>query len=286
MPARYDQRTARIPSVRLFRGYPRAATALVLLLVPPPPTAAATLEVGPGKPYPQPSAAAAVAHDGDRVVIAPGEYFDCAVWEQNNLVIEGDPAGGTVITDKTCQGKALFVIPGNDVTVRNLTLTRARVPDTNGAGIRAEGRNLTADRVRFINNQDGILAGGPPQSTLQIEHCTFSANGEPDPQLPTAALFVGELDHLSIHDTEFQPGRGGAVISSDTKVTEIINSHIARPESPRGTPVQVSGGLVAEDSTFQAGPVPGGKQAAILVVPGSVPDPLLILKRNRLEGSG
>ncbi|MBV8523163.1 MAG: hypothetical protein JOY71_13735, partial [Acetobacteraceae bacterium] len=194
--------------------------------------------------------------------------------------------GGTVITDKTCQGKALFVIPGNDVTVRNLTLTRARVPDNNGAGIRAEGRNLTADRVRFINNQDGILAGGPPQSTLQIEHCTFAANGEPDPQLPTATLFVGELDHLSIHDTEFQPGRGGAVISSDTKVTEIVNSHIARPGSPRGTPVQVSGGLVAEDSTFQAGPAPGGKQAAILVVSGSLPDPVLILKRNRLEGSG
>src|SRR5258708_26983509 len=50
-----------------------------------------------------------------------------------------------VITDKACQGKALFVITGDDVSVRNLTFTRARVPDGNGAGIRAEGVNLRVE---------------------------------------------------------------------------------------------------------------------------------------------
>ena len=111
------------------------AAALPLAAVP---AHARTLEVGPGRPYAQPSEAAAAAKSGDTVAIAAGEYFDCAVWPQSSLVIEGDPGGGTVITDKTCQGKALFVIPGHDVTVRHLTLTRARVPDGNGAGIRAE----------------------------------------------------------------------------------------------------------------------------------------------------
>ena len=104
------------------------------------PSHAATLEVGPDKSYTAPSAAAAKAKDGDHIEIAPGSYFDCAVWRANDLVIEGT-GPGVAITDKTCMGKALFVIVGNDITVRNLTLTRARVPDMNGAGIRQEGRN-------------------------------------------------------------------------------------------------------------------------------------------------
>jgi hypothetical protein len=102
---------------------------------------ARTLEVGENKDFKMPSAAAAVAKDGDHVTIQPGEYFDCAVWTASKLVIEGvdDPAK-VVITDKACQGKALFVTVGEGITVRNLTLTRARVPDGNGAGIRGRVR--------------------------------------------------------------------------------------------------------------------------------------------------
>ena len=39
---------------------------------------AATLEVGPDKPFKQPSAAVAAAKPGDTVSIAPGQYYDCA----------------------------------------------------------------------------------------------------------------------------------------------------------------------------------------------------------------
>ena len=63
-----------------------AGVALLFLALP---AGARTLEVGPGKQFAQPSQAAAAAQDGDRVVIAPGQYFDCAVWRQNNLIIEG-----------------------------------------------------------------------------------------------------------------------------------------------------------------------------------------------------
>jgi hypothetical protein len=110
---------------------------------------ARTLEVGEHKDFKMPSAAAAAAKDGDRVTIQPGEYFDCAVWTASKLVVEGvgDPAK-VIITDKACQGKALFVTVGEGITVRNLTLTRARVPDGNGAGIRGEGKDLVVDGVR------------------------------------------------------------------------------------------------------------------------------------------
>ena len=61
---------------------------------------------------------------------------------------------------------------GQNVTVRNLTLTltRARVGEANGAGIRGEGGDLTIDNVAFINNQIGILVGGPPQAHIAIRN--------------------------------------------------------------------------------------------------------------------
>src|SRR5437588_11744524 len=76
-----------------------------------------TLEVGLGKPFALPSQAAAIAKDGDHIEIAAGTYADCAVWRANDLVIEGiEP--GVIISDKTCMGNGLFVIIGNDVTVK------------------------------------------------------------------------------------------------------------------------------------------------------------------------
>src|SRR5690242_13056100 len=140
------------------------------------PSPARELEVGPGKPFALPSQAAAVATDGDHVKIAAGTYIDCAIWRANNLVIEGiEP--GVVISVKTCMGKGLFVILGNNVTVRNLMLTRARVPDNNGAGIRAEGRNLTVERVKFLENENGILGASSPKSAVIIRDSDFERNG-------------------------------------------------------------------------------------------------------------
>jgi hypothetical protein len=130
------------------------------------PSPGATLKVGPNETHKAPSEAAAVAKNGDHIEIEPGQYFDCAVWNADDLVIEGT-GPGVVITDKTCMGKGLFVIEGNNTTVRNLTLTRSRVPDMNGAGIRLDKGSLTVDTVKFIDNQTGIL-GGVPGTTVTI----------------------------------------------------------------------------------------------------------------------
>ena len=53
------------------------------------PAIARTLEVGPGLTYQSLAKAAAEAHDGDRVTIAPGTYFECAVWRASHLTVEG-----------------------------------------------------------------------------------------------------------------------------------------------------------------------------------------------------
>ena len=135
---------------------------------------AATLHAGPGQTFALPSQAIAAAHDGDTIAIHPGQYFDCAVVRRNDLTIEG-VGGSVVLTDKPCQGKALLVIDGRNVTVRDLTLQRVRVPDHNGAGIRAEGGDLTIENTRFINNQNGLLAAGNQAATIRITAARSSA---------------------------------------------------------------------------------------------------------------
>jgi hypothetical protein len=130
-----------------------------------------TLKVGPGQAYQTPSAAAAVAKNGDHIEIEPGQYFDCAVWNADDLVIEGT-APGVVITDKTCNGMGLFVIWGNNTTVRNLTLTRSRVPDMNGAGIRLVKGSLIVDTVKFNR-----------QSKRNPRRCTGNHGHDPQQRL-------------------------------------------------------------------------------------------------------
>jgi hypothetical protein len=68
-----------------------------------------------------------VARDGDIVRIDPGEYVDCAIWRANQLVLEA-PAGEAHMRDRACDGKAIWVISGADVTVANIAFRAPEWP--------------------------------------------------------------------------------------------------------------------------------------------------------------
>jgi hypothetical protein len=70
---------------------------------------------------------------------------------------------GVVLTDKTCQRKAIFVTAGDGITIRSLAFARGRVPNKNGAGIRVERKDFTIEHSRFINNENGILTTEAPE---------------------------------------------------------------------------------------------------------------------------
>jgi hypothetical protein len=151
-----------------------------------PRAAAVTLEVGPTRVLTGPSAAAAVARDGDRVVFDPGIYRECAIWTAPRLTLEArrPPAAmkqtimnETVMTGPTCADRALFLFTGNDITVRGLTFAQARDSEHTGAGILMQGANLTVENSQFLNNENGILAGGPSSSVVRITHSLFRGNG-------------------------------------------------------------------------------------------------------------
>lgn len=227
----------------------------------------ATLSVGPNQTYKMPSEAAAVAHDGDHIEIQPGEYFDCAVWRANNLVIEGT-GPGVIITDKTCMGKGIFVVSGDNTTIRNLTLTRARVPDMNGAGIRLDSGNLVVDEVKFINNQNGIL-GGIPGTTVNIMNSYFDKNGYCEGDFGCAhAIYIGNVDLLRVTASKFVDTQTGHSIKSRALKTEISACNIS--DGPEGTSsylidIPNGGTLIVSDNTLEKGPKSQNHNAAIEV---------------------
>jgi hypothetical protein len=253
------------------------------------PAFGAVLTVGTGQKYTAPSQVAQIVRPGDTVRIVPGTYFDCAVWTTNNITIEGT-APGVILTDKTCQGKAIFVIHANDVTVKNLTLQRARVPDGNGAGIRAEGINLTIENTRFINNQDGILAGDNPASSIKIVGSDFDHNGACS-RACAHGIYVGHIALLRIENTRFFNTLVAHHIKSRAARTELVGNHIE--DGPDGTAsfevdIPNGGALVMTGNVLQKGPKNENHTAAVIIGEEGVSQPTaeLVFKNNIFTNDG
>ena len=256
----------------------------LLVLAAAGPGRAATLEVGPDKPFKQPSAAITAAKPGDTVSIAPGQYYDCAVIHKDNLTIEG-AAPGAVLTDTTCQGKAILVIGGNDITIRNLALQRARVPDHNGAGIRAEGGNLTIENVQFINNEEGILTTNNPNATIRIIGSAFIHNGSCAGGC-AHGIYTGQIHLLHVEHTRFFETQHTHNIKSRALTTEVIDCDIKDgPEGISSYQIDVpnGGSLIVEGSTLEKGRHAENYKYSIIIGEEGVRQPTdKILLRNNI----
>jgi hypothetical protein len=225
-----------------------------------------TLEVGPGRKLTLPSQAAFLARNDDTVLIDPGDYNDCAVWRANRLTIAAR-APGVVFSGKTCQGKAIFVIDGSEVTVRGITFTHAAVPDHNGAGIRAEGGNLTVEDSRFIDNEEGILAGGTPRVTIRVIRSEFRGNGT---CIAACAhgIYVGGIALLDVEDSHFTDTHEGHDIKSRALRTVLRGNDIS--DGPTGhasylVDVPNGGDLLMENNTLSKGPHTDNNTTAVAI---------------------
>ena len=245
--------------------------------------AAGTLEVGPGHPLKLPSQAARSVGDGDTVLIDPGDYDDCAVWRANRLTIAAQ-APGVVFTGKTCQGKAIFVIDGNDVTVRGITFTHAAVPDHNGAGIRAEGGNLTVEDSHFIADEEGILTGMPGLSTLRVVNSEFRGNGTCIAQC-AHGIYAGHIGLLEVEDSRFTDTKEGHDIKSRALHTVLHGNDIS--DGPDGhasylVDVPNGGDLLMERNTLSKGPHTDNSTTAVAIGEEGVSNPTasLVIRGN------
>ena len=229
-----------------------------------PGVSAKVLLVGPERSLRAPSDAAALAQDGDTVRIDPGEYVDCAIWRANRLVLEA-PDGEAHVRDRACAAKAIWVISGAEVTVDRITFSRARVPDQNGAGIRAEGRDLTVRNSRFLDNENGILAAPVEGSTILIEGSAFERNGKCAANC-AHGVYVNRIDRLKIVDSVFREQLQGHHIKSGALELEVTGSTIE--DGPDGTAsylidVTSGGEVVIADNAMHKGPKSENRSAAI-----------------------
>ncbi len=246
------------------------------------------LDVGTGRTFAVPSAAAAVARNGDTITIAPGTYYDCAFWRASHITIAGT-GPDAVITDVACAGKAAFVISGDAVVVRDLVFTRIRVPEGNGAGIRAEGTDLTVEDSRFVNNQFGILAGGSA-GNLRIIGCAFRANGAslghtPLDRTPTHAVMAGRLALLRIERSSFSQARGGDHIASAALTTELVGNRLTDEAGAIVGPlVSVAGGqLTLQDNIVDLAAGSADRPGAVLATGDATG---IVVRDNRLIEPG
>ena len=186
-----------------------------------------TLRVGPDRALATPSAAAAVAKDGDTVLIDPGTYSgDVATWTQDDLTLRGD--GGRVhlrADGHDAQGKAIWVIAGDRTTVDRIEFSGAAVADHNGAGIRQEGTGLTVTRSWFHDNETGILTGADPDSDVVIKRSRFSRNGAGDGY--SHNLYVGAVRSLTVTGSWFSSADRGHEVKSRAARNTIVANRIS-----------------------------------------------------------
>lgn len=188
----------------------------------------AVLHVGPGQRYPTPCRAIAAASAGDQIQIdASGNYDgDVCGWSTNQLTIVG--VNGRPKIDakgRSADGKAIWVISGNNTTVENIEFTGAAVPDHNGAGIRQEGVNLTVRRCFFHDNEEGILAGDNPSSQILVETTEFAGNGYHDGQAHN--IYVNHIAQFTLRFSYSHDSISGHLVKSRALQNYILYNRLS-----------------------------------------------------------
>ena len=213
------------------------------------------LAVGPNRALKVPSQAATIAQAGDVIRIDAGTYADCATWKAPNLLIEAAEPG-VVLAGKTCAGKGIFIIEGANITIRGITFARASVVWHNGAGIRVAGANLTVENSRFIENENGILAGGPPFSVLRITDSEFIGNGACIDACAHGVyagepIYLLDIEHSIFHDNKIAhhiKSRARNTIVRDSRIEDGANGTTSYLiDVPNG------GNVLIEGNTMQKG---------------------------------
>ena len=185
-----------------------------------------TWRVGPDRSLTVPSEAAAVARDGDTVLLDAGTYVgDVATWTQDDLTLRGVGGRAHLKADgESAQGKAIWVVAGDDTVVDRIEFSGATVPDGNGAGIRQEGAGLTVLRSWFHHNQDGILTGADPASDIVIRRSRFFRNGGGDGY--THNIYVGAVRSLTVTGSYLWGADVGHELKSRAARNTIVGNRI------------------------------------------------------------
>ena len=208
-----------------------------------PAVAGKVIRVGASREIRTLRAAAKIARDGDTIEVDSGDYEgDSAVWTQNDLVIRGIGTRPRLVADgvNAAEGKGIFVIKGNDVTIDNLGFFGARVRDRNGAGIRLDRGRLKVIRCVFEGNENGILTSNNPSVELLVSDSTFLNNGAGDGY--SHHLYAGRIAALEVRGTYFGPARKGHLLKSRAQTTSVLYSRLTGEDGSSSYEIDVPNG--------------------------------------------
>ncbi len=199
------------------------------------------IRVGPQRAVTSVAWAARNARSGDTIEIDAAEYLnDVAAWPQSDLTIRA-PHGRVrmISTGASAEGKAIWVIHGNRVTVENIEFSGARVPDRNGAGIRHEGGRLTVRNCLFEHNEMGLLTWNREDAELVVEASEFRDNavaGTRRPGDPVGhQIYVGSIARFTLRDSYVHHGAFGHLVKSRARENHLVNNRITDESTGRAS---------------------------------------------------
>lgn len=201
--------------------------------------------------------AARLARDGMRIEVEAGDYrADVASWARDELSLVAVGGRVRLIADGAhVQGKGIFVISGRGVSIEGFDFIGARVPDSNGAGIRFERGSLRVRDCRFSECEMGLLSNNDPAAELVVENCEFSHASPRAGDRPAHLLYAGAIARLTVSGSYFHHGRIGHLLKSRAAVNHILYNRLTDEadgrasyelEFPNGGRAVVIGNLIQQ----------------------------------------
>ncbi|MBC7455892.1 MAG: hypothetical protein H7335_19800 [Massilia sp.] len=143
----------------------------------------------------------------------------CGIYPSNLTIrgVNGRPkidAGG-----RNSMGKAIWVVVGNNISIENVEMFGAKVPDQNGAALRLEGTNFTLRTSFLHDNENGILSGANTSSNILIENSEFGHNGYGTGY--THNLYIGNVASLTFRYNFSHDANVGHNLKSRARVNMI-----------------------------------------------------------------
>ena len=196
----------------------------------------ATMVVGSQEKITTVTEAAKFAKDGDVIEIRSGDYRgQPAVWTQSNLTIRGAGKRPVMLADgKSAEGKAIWIVRGNNVRIESIEFRGARVADFNGAGIRFERGQLVVHRCAFFDNEMGILTANHADMTLEISDSEFGGAPETKGDLHHL-LYVGAISRFTLTGSRFERGYLGHLVKSRARENDVRYNFLVDGDNGRAS---------------------------------------------------
>jgi hypothetical protein len=183
---------------------------------------------GTGRDFPHPNQVTGL-RSGDVVEIDAGVYTDAdSTWFTNNVTLRG--VGGRaqmvapVAPATVSNGKGIWVLQGTNMAVENIEFSGAAVKDKNGAGVRAEGRDLVICGSYLHDNENGIL--GPDVGNMLVEYSEFARNGGCVTGFGCSHNMYINADRFTLRYSYSHHARTGHTVKSRARENRILYNRI------------------------------------------------------------